>query len=71
MSSNYGLVETPKGNIGFTYTEENSKTLKLDSVIRFVNTPPQQTAAWGSAVVDGDSLIETLEKIKRRSQREG
>ena len=69
MSTNYGLVETSKGNIGFTYTEENSRTLKLDSVIRLVNTPPQQTAAWGSAVVDGDSLINTLEKIKEEAKK--
>lgn len=68
MSTNYGLVETPKGNIGFTYTEENSRILRLDSVIRFVNTPPQQTAAWGSAMVDGDSLINTLEKIKEEAK---
>ena len=69
MSSNYGLVETSKGNIGFTYTAENSRTLRLGSMPQFVNNPPQQTATRGSAVVDGNSLIDTLEIIKKEAEK--
>jgi hypothetical protein len=69
MSSNYGLVETSKGNIGFTYTAENSRTLRLGSMPQFVTNPPQQTATRGSAVVDGNSLIDTLEIIKKEAEK--
>lgn len=65
MSSNYGLVETPKGNIGFTYTLSDSKIVRLDSLARFTIEPSQQTATWGVMKVDGDSLVDLLSKIDK------
>lgn len=68
MSSNYGLVETPKGNIGFTYTPSDSKLVRLGSVVSFTMTPPQQTAAWGAIKVNGDSLVDLLSEIDEGAQ---
>lgn len=59
----YGLVETPKGTIGFTYIPESSNEADINALLGFVNNPPQQTAAWGTITVDGDKLIEALGKV--------
>ena len=65
VSSNYGLVETPKGNIGFTYTPSDSRLMRLDSLARFTIEPSQQTANWGVMKVDGDSLVDLLSTIDK------
>lgn len=59
----YGMVETPKGTIGFTYIPESSNEPEINALLGFVNNPPQQTAAWGTITVDGDKLIEKLGKV--------
>ena len=59
----YGLLETPKGTIGFTYIPESSNEPEINAPLGFVNNPPQQTATWGTITVNGNELIEALGKI--------
>ena len=60
---NYGLVETPKGTIGFTYIPKSSNIPEINALLGFINSPPQQTATWGTVTVDGGKLIEALGKV--------
>ena len=59
----YGLVETPKGTIGFTYIPKSSNIPEINALLGFINSPPQQTATWGTVTVDGGKLIEALGKV--------
>ena len=61
---NYGLVETPKGTIRFTYVPKSSNIPDVNALLGFVISPPQQTATWGTITVDGDDLIEELGKVE-------
>lgn len=61
---NYGLVETPKGTIRFTYVPKSSNIPDINALLGFVINPPQQTATWGTITVDGDDLIEALGKVE-------
>lgn len=60
----YGLVETPKGTIRFTYVPKSSNIPDINALLGFVINPPRQTATWGTVTVDGDDLIEALGKVK-------
>lgn len=60
----YGLVETPKGAIRFTYVPKSSNIPEINALLGFVISPPRQTAFWGTVTVDGDKLIETLGKVE-------
>ena len=60
----YGLVETPKGTIRFTYVPKSSNIPDINALLGFVINPPQQTAFWGTITVDGDKLIEALGKVE-------
>ena len=60
----YGLVETPKGTIRFTYVPKSSNIPEINALLGFVITPPRQTAFWGTVTVDGDKLIEALGKVE-------
>ena len=60
----YGLVETPKGTIRFTYVPKSSKIPDINALLGFVISPPRQTAFWGTVTVDGDKLIEALGKVE-------
>lgn len=60
----YGLVETPKGTIRFTYVPKSSNIPEINALLGFVISPPQQTAFWGTVTVDGDKLIEALGKVE-------
>lgn len=59
----YGLVETPKGTIRFTYIPKSSNIPEINALLGFINSPPQQTATWGTVTVDGDDLIEALGEV--------
>ena len=61
---NYGLVETPKGTIRFTYVPKSSNIPEINALLGFINSPPRQTATWGTITVDGDNLIEALGKVE-------
>ena len=60
----YGLVETPKGTIRFTYVPKSSNIPEVNALLGFVISPPRQTAFWGTVTVDGDKLIEALGKVE-------
>lgn len=60
----YGLVETPKGTIRFTYVPKSSNIPEINALLGFVISPPRQTAFWGTVTVDGDKLIEALGKVE-------
>jgi hypothetical protein len=60
----YGLVETPKGTIRFTYVPKSSNIPEINALLGFVINPPRQTAFWGTVTVDGDKLIEALGKVE-------
>lgn len=60
---NYGLVETPKGTIRFTYIPKSSNIPEINALLGFINNPPQQTVTWGTVTVDGGKLIEALGKV--------
>lgn len=62
----YGLVETPKGTIRFTYVPKSSNIPEINALLGFVISPPRQTAFWGTVTVDGDKLIEALGKVEER-----
>lgn len=60
----YGLMETPKGTIRFTYVPKSSNIPEINALLGFVISPPRQTAFWGTVTVDGDKLIEALGKVE-------
>ena len=60
----YGLVETLKGTIRFTYVPKSSNIPEINALLGFVISPPRQTAFWGTVTVDGDKLIEALGKVE-------